>query len=129
MLIPVTSQEVHTVPAPSPMSLPDLFFFLNETATTEIYTLSLHDALPISGSARKGAFFMAEEFRLEMILRHLTAIDGDEWLVAPWTRFVNGASQQFLARAALAGEQYACIGAGDHICLRQLVFHHLIACE
>src|SRR5688572_32698008 len=24
------------------------FFFFNETATTEIYTLSLHDALPIS---------------------------------------------------------------------------------
>src|SRR5256885_16948482 len=30
---------------------PDLFFFFfffNDTATTEIYTLSLHDALPIS---------------------------------------------------------------------------------
>src|SRR5687768_18201388 len=25
-----------------------IFFFLNDTATTEIYTLSLHDALPIS---------------------------------------------------------------------------------
>src|SRR3712207_7203663 len=25
------------------------FFFFNDTATTEIYTLSLHDALPISG--------------------------------------------------------------------------------
>src|SRR3712207_7458917 len=28
------------------MLLP-LFFFFNDTATTEIYTLSLHDALPI----------------------------------------------------------------------------------
>src|SRR5438067_13772405 len=28
------------------------FFFFNDTATTEIYTLSLHDALPIS--ARQG---------------------------------------------------------------------------
>src|SRR3712207_7167517 len=27
-----------------------LFFFFNDTATTEIYTLSLHDALPISPS-------------------------------------------------------------------------------
>src|SRR3989337_889011 len=27
------------------------FFFFNDTATTEIYTLSLHDALPISESA------------------------------------------------------------------------------
>src|SRR2546428_4815034 len=26
------------------------FFFFNDTATTEIYTLSLHDALPISGA-------------------------------------------------------------------------------
>src|SRR6266704_7080875 len=26
------------------------FFFFNDTATTEIYTLSLHDALPISST-------------------------------------------------------------------------------
>src|SRR2546425_10893828 len=35
-----------------------LFFFFNDTATTEIYTLSLHDALPIScpaGSRRRSA--------------------------------------------------------------------------
>src|SRR2546430_13552142 len=30
-------------------SLNSLFFFFNDTATTEIYTLSLHDALPIYG--------------------------------------------------------------------------------
>src|SRR3712207_8623307 len=30
------------------MILRFLFFFFNDTATTEIYTLSLHDALPIS---------------------------------------------------------------------------------
>src|SRR6266704_6870362 len=29
--------------------VPSVFFFFNDTATTEIYTLSLHDALPISG--------------------------------------------------------------------------------
>src|SRR5258705_13373399 len=29
-----------------------LFFFFNDTATTEIYTLSLHDALPISAADR-----------------------------------------------------------------------------
>src|SRR5229473_7739325 len=32
----------------------DSFFFFNDTATTEIYTLSLHDALPIHGSVRLG---------------------------------------------------------------------------
>src|SRR2546422_7410330 len=34
-----------------------LFFFFNDTATTEIYTLSLHDALPIS---RRAAALRAE---------------------------------------------------------------------
>src|SRR5260370_3083653 len=29
------------------------FFFFNDTATTEIYTLSLHDALPISEIAQR----------------------------------------------------------------------------
>src|SRR6266850_1222322 len=29
------------------------FFFFNDTATTEIYTLSLHDALPISNPHRR----------------------------------------------------------------------------
>ena len=33
-----------------------LFFFFNDTATTEIYTLSLHDALPIY------AFFLTRSF-------------------------------------------------------------------
>src|SRR3712207_8945777 len=30
------------------------FFFFNDTATTEIYTLSLHDALPIYGREADG---------------------------------------------------------------------------
>src|ERR1043165_10294515 len=32
------------------------FFFFNDTATTEIYTLSLHDALPISSRRWRRAF-------------------------------------------------------------------------
>src|SRR2546429_1496591 len=37
------------------LSIPLPFFFFNDTATTEIYTLSLHDALPIfkDGSKRR----------------------------------------------------------------------------
>src|SRR6516164_4010579 len=45
---------MHELPLPS---LSSLFFFYNDTATTEIYTLSLHDALPIflsQGSSRSG---------------------------------------------------------------------------
>src|SRR2546422_7506328 len=55
-----------------------MFFFFNDTATTEIYTLSLHDALPISrgfaipAAARKscgrprrrhGSFFLRYPWR------------------------------------------------------------------
>src|SRR5438105_7038303 len=36
------------------MSLSFLFFFFNDPATTEIYTLSLHDALPICKRSRSG---------------------------------------------------------------------------
>src|SRR5690349_23697980 len=36
-------------------SLSYFFFFFNDTATTEIYTLSLHDALPISAAGPAGA--------------------------------------------------------------------------
>src|SRR6267378_8013398 len=39
------------------------FFFFNDTATTEIYTLSLHDALPISSAARSPAAGLAGEHR------------------------------------------------------------------
>src|SRR5215472_19225444 len=56
------------------------FFFFNDTATTEIYTLSLHDALPILGScwrprARPPCFHncpRSEEHTSELqSLRHL----------------------------------------------------------
>src|SRR5216683_7614978 len=33
------------------------FFFFNDTATTEIYTLSLHDALPISVGYQSGSHY------------------------------------------------------------------------
>src|SRR2546427_1698643 len=40
------------------------FFFFNDTATTEIYTLSLHDALPISPGAAGGEERIDIEFAL-----------------------------------------------------------------
>src|SRR5947199_5848939 len=48
---------------------PFLFFF-NDTATTEIYTLSLHDALPIFAAARAWAHvFSTGELELEWRFR------------------------------------------------------------
>src|SRR5258705_12913885 len=58
------------------MILPPLlfsFFFFNDTATTEIYTLSLHDALPISLTLKmminqeKGEYFARESTSILMI--------------------------------------------------------------
>src|SRR5690349_25120630 len=37
------------------MTVSVLRFFLHDPATPEIYTLSLHDALPISAAARRGS--------------------------------------------------------------------------
>src|SRR3712207_9585608 len=39
------------------------YFFFNDTATTEIYTLSLHDALPISAGAGIAAAFVAGQLQ------------------------------------------------------------------
>src|SRR3712207_8474848 len=51
-------------------TITDEFFFFNDTATTEIYTLSLHDALPI------------------LVLRHSTVVrdPGERSLYDPSTR-------------------------------------------
>src|SRR2546422_9982998 len=57
------------------------FFFFNDTATTEIYTLSLHDALPISSLA----LIDAAEFAMHMqalcvagLFESLALINADE---------------------------------------------------
>src|SRR2546421_9543956 len=41
------------------------FFFFNDTATTEIYTLSLHDALPILARMKRN-----EEIRMAPTVQH-----------------------------------------------------------
>src|SRR3712207_7483963 len=38
------------------------FFFFNDTATTEIYTLSLHDALPISSQTPESTYQALEQY-------------------------------------------------------------------
>src|SRR2546426_6994929 len=52
-----------------PISTP--FFFFNDTATTEIYTLSLHDALPICGQPVHVQLVGFEAFGFE---EHLVAL-------------------------------------------------------
>src|SRR5690606_41816978 len=40
-------------------------FFCNETATTEIYTLSLHDALPISGKLEDAEQYYVQAIEIQ----------------------------------------------------------------
>src|SRR5437868_9072184 len=49
-----------------------LLFFFNDTATTEIYTLSLHDALPISQAHQRMAAYQSDD---EVALQHLDAAE------------------------------------------------------
>src|SRR3712207_7715173 len=51
------------------------FFFFNDTATTEIYTLSLHDALPISITVPAEQQFRTGAFLSQIRCRHRC-----EWL-------------------------------------------------
>src|SRR3712207_7566314 len=57
------------------------FFFFNDTATTEIYTLSLHDALPIfldvtPGALVLGALLGEDEPALLVLLLENKGLDG-----------------------------------------------------
>src|SRR5438067_5812922 len=45
-----------------------VFFFFNDTATTEFYTLSLHDALPISLLASPGHTFPIPNRRIQQLV-------------------------------------------------------------
>src|SRR3989449_8657209 len=49
------------------------FFFFNDTATTEIYTLSLHDALPIWGPHMSLPPFPSN-YRASGVLLHVTSL-------------------------------------------------------
>src|SRR5215813_5387264 len=44
----LVDRSLHRLLTLDHVSIAFLFFFFNDTATTEIYTLSLHDALPIT---------------------------------------------------------------------------------
>src|SRR2546421_5327841 len=62
------------------------FFFFNDTATTEIYTLSLHDALPICAGARVGNDVDPEARLLHRVDGETHPVDGDRALGREVTR-------------------------------------------
>src|SRR2546422_1224489 len=74
-----------------------VFFFFNDTATTEIYTLSLHDALPILGAsgydAEPGKVGLKCLAGLDLALQVYNQVTFEEFLVR---NALKQASQQLL---------------------------------
>src|SRR2546421_4144434 len=62
------------------LSLPSSHFFFNDAATTEIYTLSLHDALPISAT-RKATVTRSGSSR--PVARFTTTFCSAMWISSP----------------------------------------------
>src|ERR1043165_3729859 len=62
--------EEHTSELQSRGPISYAVFFFNDTATTEIYPLSLHDALPIFGIARGGRSVHARRLRRVVRFHH-----------------------------------------------------------
>src|SRR3712207_9312873 len=54
------------------------FFFFNDTATTEIYTLSLHDALPISHQLRAEHRLVEVQLAVQLGDRGRLGLDRDD---------------------------------------------------
>ena len=51
-----------------------VFFFFNDTATTEIYTLSLHDALPILTVVDAAGIVRGRQYLLRLEVKHFSFI-------------------------------------------------------
>src|SRR2546430_8072709 len=56
------------------------FFFFNDTATTEIYTLSLHDALPILAGAQGHTSTALSPRDSRMAVASVTVLRESRWL-------------------------------------------------
>ena len=67
-----------------------------------------------AGRAGEGALDVAEQLGLEQLLGNRAAVDGDERRLGARAGAVDGARQHFLAGAALAADQHAGVGGGDH---------------
>ena len=76
-------------------------FFFNDTATTEIYTLSLHDALPIS------AYVFSGNGSYDSMLSNLAGVPGE--LAKPLVRIANdlykGKGDKALSKALTTGTE------------------------
>src|SRR5467141_2452531 len=83
-------------------------FFFNDTATTEIYTLSLHDALPIFGLMRvvnmaHGAFFLLGGYIALRVQRDLVGGGGSFGLTSAQVNLTHWIIPALAGTALVAG--------------------------
>src|SRR4029078_13746279 len=89
-------------------------FFFNDTATTEIYTLSLHDALPISDYKRMMVHLKKGETieRDQLLLRseeHTSALQSIAYLVCRLLLEKNTLSISMYSTATICAVSVACM--------------------
>src|SRR6266540_954724 len=75
------------------------FFFFNDTATTEIYTLSLHDALPIIGDLRSAALYFSNWHFAAQATDYFASADAPSPVVHFWS--LSAEEQFYLVWPAL----------------------------
>src|SRR6266481_4923481 len=86
-----------------------IFFFFNDTATTEIYTLSLHDALPISRRFHYLDQIAIEKFSLNAV--HAKGANLALEVEGPQGMNQSGAGRDFLRwRAAIFEVKHHLVG-------------------
>src|SRR5256884_4483476 len=89
-----------------------IFFFFNDTATTEIYTLSLHDALPISQLARQlGAGRLARLGR-EQEAEHRPQTQAQQKRPEPRAPLAHSPASRSSGAATATGRGWACDCSG-----------------
>ena len=76
-----------------------------------LHLLELADAAAVG--AGEGALLVAEQLALQQVLRDGRAVEGQERRLGSGAVLVDGAGDQFLAGAALAGDQHRHVLGGD----------------
>src|SRR5215510_2588565 len=111
----------------SSFSLLLLFFFFNDTATTEIYTLSLHDALPIPGlpDAREHNFGLE---RAEILPGNVGYLEVTGFNEAPGFEDAMAAALHFLERTDAMIIDVRRNGGGSGV-MSHLLFSHFLPAD
>ena len=97
------------------------YFFFNDTATTEIYTLSLHDALPILGEGPFPTEMSEEEAERLGIVEYGTVtgrrrrVGHFDFELARYAAMINSASQIALTCVDYFGEENKGVRSLDEL--------------